>query len=277
MKKLSILLPILLIHALLCLGQTSDDVDQFIVRYKNLSDNYKSCQREVEYQDKRIKELEVALQQAQLSNKNIQSSSTASSSQTTAGKIELNKVVATASLLKENDSITRNVKGFGTYYAVQFGVKNESQSIANINGVRLLGFNKSQQTYIYRIDNLNTYENCEMILKSIQPIPIYSAYITKYMNGQATDYYTFNNATDKSSLENSTPPVTNSPSTSAGSTKSFNEKYWEYETDENGNEKIIIDTKKMPTSKKDNYSVKMQPNWEYGTDENGQVKIIVKP
>lgn len=186
-------------------------------------------------------------------------------------------MIASTSLLKENDSITRNVKGFGTYYAVQFGVKNESQLIASIGGVRLLGFNKSEQTYIYRIDNLGTYENCEMILKSIQPTPIYSAYITKYINGQATDYYTFNNTADKSELVNSTTSVTTSSSNSSGTTKSFNEKYWEYSKDENGDEKIVIDTKKMSTPKKDNYSVKMQPNWEYGTDENGQVKIIVKP
>lgn len=137
MKKLFILLAILFIQGLLCQGQTSDDVDQFIVRYKNLSDNYKSCQRAVEYQDKRIQELEIALQQAQLSNKNVQNSSTSNSPQTTASNIDLKKVIASTSLLKENDSITRNVKGFGTYYAVQFGVKNESQLIASIGGVRL--------------------------------------------------------------------------------------------------------------------------------------------
>jgi hypothetical protein len=277
MKKLAILLPVLLVHVQLCFGQTSDDVDQFIAKYKSLSANYKSCQKEVELQDKRIQELELALKQAKLSNVNAQSSPTITSQKTISSYVDLTKVNASSSLQQEDDSITREVKGFGTYYAVQFGVKNESQYIGAISGVRLLGFNKSQQTFIYRIDNIDTYEKCEMILKNIQSTPLYSAYITKYINGEATNYYTFNNMIDKSTVLNSTITVAKPTSSSSGSTKSFNEKYWEYGTDENGNEKIVIDTKKMSTPKKDNYSVKMQPNWEYGTDENGQVKIIVKP
>ena len=272
MKKLHFLLPTILVHSLFCLAQSTDDADQFIARYKSLSDNYKSCQREVEYQDKRIQELELQLKQAQLSNNNSSGHSTSNTQKTISSYVDFNEVTTSSTTQKESDSLTRDVKGFGTYYAVQFGVKNESQLIGSIDGVRLLGYNKSQQTYIYRIDNIETYEKCEMILKNIQPTPIYSAYITKYINGQATDYYTFNNTIDKSALLNSTPT-----STPVGSNKSLNEKNWEYGRDENGNEKIVINTKKMAPPKKDDYSVKMQPNWEYGTDENGQVKIIVKP